>query len=98
MRSIRTNLALALVLGTMTPFAWCADPEALIKEHGCRNCHDDSKWKAGPPFKMIATKYRSNAQGAQTRALTALQGGVGHVKANLSDGEIRSVTQWILER
>jgi cytochrome c551/c552 len=94
----RTRVVCALLMSAVATSAWCAEPEALIKEHGCRNCHDDSKWTAGPPFKMIATKYRSTTQGAHTRALSALRDGAGHLKTNLSEGEIRSVTQWILAR
>ena len=89
-------ILLVLASAATTSLAAGSDPQPLLKEKGCMTCHDMSAWKAGPPLKSVAGKYRSNRAAGEQRITAMLKDGVGHAKADATPDEIKSLIDWIL--
>ena len=94
-------LSLFLFVGS----AQAQDAEGLIKKNGCLKCHSVSADKDGPAFKKTAAKYKGKADGEAT-VQAQLKGGtmkvdgkdVKHAAFKGSDGELKSVVDYILSR
>jgi len=89
-------ILLVLALAATASLAAGSDPQPLVKEKGCMTCHDMSAWKAGPPLKSVAAKYRSNRAAGEQRITAMLKDGVGHAKADATPAEIQSLIDWVL--
>ncbi len=68
-------LAYSLVLSA--GIALSADMPSLVKSKGCTSCHDVSKSKVGPPFKVIAKEYKGKSDAVQTLVQSMTGGSVG---------------------
>jgi cytochrome c551/c552 len=91
--------ARAALLATLCmPAALAAQDEmpATIRQQGCLNCHDLSNFKAGPPFKTVAAKYRANREAGEKRIASALKDGVGHPRYALSPEQLQAIVDWVL--
>lgn len=100
-------MALVAAAGlTLTAGTFAADSkagEALTKSSGCTACHSVDKKLVGPAFKDIAAKYK-NDKGAEAALVKKVKAGGkgawGEVpmppNAQVKDGDIKSMVQWIL--
>ena len=99
-RSVRGRAALrSLLLAALcAPAALTAqsEPPAAIKQLGCNSCHDVSNFRAGPPFKSIAAKYKGNREAGEKRITSALKDGVGHPRSNASPEQLKTLIDWVL--
>ena len=80
------------------------DGDALAKKSKCMMCHSVEGKSAGPSFKDVAAKYR-NDKDAQVALEKKVRGGSKGVwgsmpmpasARSISDGDIKSMVQWIL--
>ncbi len=68
----------ALFLGALiSSVSLSADIQKLIKQKGCISCHDISKEKVGPPFKVIAKEYKGKDGALQILVQSMRSGSVG---------------------
>ena len=80
------------------PAALAAQTEvpAVVKEGGCLSCHDVKSYKAGPPFKSVAAKYKNNREAGEKRITSALKDGYGHPKTSVAPDQLKSIIDWVL--
>ena len=98
-RVIQRAAAFGLLLTALClPATLAAQSEMpdTIKQQGCTNCHDVSNFKAGPPFKTVAAKYKANREAGEKRITSALKDGVGHPKSGASPEQIKAMIDWVL--
>ena len=93
MKSSLIAIAAAAVLTAGAAYAQ-SGPE-VVKAKGCLNCHDVETKKAGPSFKDLAAKYRSDKDAPKTLA-AKLKEGKGHMKIAATDAEIAAALQYVL--
>ena len=88
----------AVLVGLCLPAALAAqtDVPAEVKDAGCLSCHDVKNYKAGPPFKSVAAKYKSNREAGEKRITSALKDGVGHPKTGAPPEQLKSIIDWVL--
>lgn len=80
------------------------DGEALAKKNNCMMCHAIESKSTGPSFKDIATKYKNAKDAQATLEKKVRNGGNGAwgsmpmpaTARSVSDGDIKSMVQWIL--
>lgn len=101
------NIRYLFILAASLAFAgntFAGDGEALAQKANCTTCHATDKKKVGPSFKDISAKYKDD-KGAQAALEKKVRsGGAGAwgkmpmpATANtVSDGDIKSIVQWVL--
>ena len=83
--------------------------EAIATKSGCLACHTVDKKLVGPSYKDVAAKYKGKADAAVMLADKIRKGGVGNwgpppipMPPNpvdkISDADLKTVVQWILNR
>lgn len=84
--------------------------ETLAKRAGCLECHSAEKKIIGPAFHDIAARYKGNPRARETLKEKVKNGGKGNWteisggvpmpphSGLLSDGEIRTLVDWVLNR
>ena len=93
------SMSLLLVIGGML-LAGVANAQAgadLAKSKNCMGCHELDKKKVGPAFKDVAAKYKDNKD-AEGKLIGALKDGKGHMKIAATDGELKTLVQYVLSQ
>jgi cytochrome c len=103
------GIAGMLTLGASAAFAGIEDAKALelMKSAGCAACHTVDKKLVGPMYKDVAAKRKGEADAIATlekSVRTGSKGTYGQIPmpptppAKISDGDLRSLLEWILSR
>jgi len=94
---IATGLAMA------QPAVAAPDGLAIARTNACLGCHAVDRKLVGPSFKEIAARYKSDPKAQAKLESKVRNGGAGVWGAipmpshpRMSDGEIRTVVQWVL--
>ena len=69
--------------------------KAEAKEHGCLNCHDIDKKKAGPAWQDSAAKFNGKSAADLSAAIKATPAH-GNVLKKTSDKDLNLMAEWIL--
>ncbi|HNQ72694.1 MAG TPA: c-type cytochrome [Verrucomicrobiota bacterium] len=87
------------------PAAPSTDPVQLGTKYGCLACHNPTMKIIGPALREVARKYQADPEAAQKIAHQIRHGGSGQWGSiimppfpQISDGEIQTLTDWILRQ
>jgi cytochrome c len=97
----------AIILGFYIPISDAQEikpvAEGLAKKHGCLGCHASTKKIIGPAFRDISEKYRNTPNSQNYLMLRVKNGGSGiwgvvamPANKNMSDADLESIIQWVL--
>ncbi len=84
-----------------------ADPKirALLTERACLACHTLERPLLGPPFAIVAARYRNDAQARERLAKKIRAGGAGAwgsiampPNTGIPDAELKTILDWVLSR
>lgn len=77
----------------------------LAVKNGCLTCHRIDKDLVGPSFKRVALKYNDNAEviensikNGSSKIYENLRGAVMPAFKNISDEDIKTIAEWILDK
>jgi cytochrome c len=98
---LSATVAAAVVLAAAAAPAWASAD--LAKKHACMACHAVDKKLVGPSYADVAKKYAGQADAEAKLAASIKAGGSGKwgpvpmpPQAQLSDGDLKALTAWIL--
>ena len=92
-----TGFALAIFVGNVYA------NQTLAQQKGCLNCHQLDKKLIGPPYKMVAAKYRKDPEAENRLVKKVLEGSFGTwgkvpMPANqVTEAEARTLVKWVLK-
>ena len=93
-----------LAFGAACAPALAQDAEALLKKHGCTNCHTTDKPIVGPAYKAVAQKFGAQKD-AQARLVDKVKKGGSGVwgpvpmppNGHVPDADINAMVKYILK-
>lgn len=106
---MRTWITLAgtVALGLVVSLPAHADPEANMKKAGCFACHAVDKKLVGPSYKVVAAKYKGQADAVANLTDKSRNGGKGvwgpipmppNPVSKISDADLKASVEWILKQ
>lgn len=102
---MKTRYLIAMTAAlSVSSVAFAADGSSLFNQHKCNACHALDKKVLGPSVKDVAAKYQGNANAQTTLEAKVRSGGKGvfgavpmpATKASVSDGDIKTIVEWML--
>jgi cytochrome c len=84
-----------------------ADEQQIMQKAGCLACHTVDKKLIGPAFKEVSAKYKGDKAAEGKLVDKVRKGGAGvwgqvpmppNAATVISDGDLKSVVQWILKQ
>lgn len=103
------SMAGALALASTGANAVIDDKKAqeILNKSGCAACHQVDKKLVGPAYKEISKKHKGQKNAVEALVKKVRSGGTGvygqipmppNSKSQISDGDLKSVVEWILSK